>query len=300
MTKGMIFNVQRFSLHDGPGIRTTVFFKGCPLHCPWCHNPEGIDPGFSLFCYPSRCIGCGKCQEICPQEAVRLEEDGPRVDRRLCRSCLLCAESCPGEALQGAGREVEAAALIRELARDRIFFEESGGGVTLSGGEPLLQGEFLLELLAGLRDEGLSRVLQTSGWADGELLLQAGELVNLVLFDLKLPEDRESLAYTGRLAGPIVENLQRLTASGSPTVVRIPLVPGVNDGEKDLSRLVHILHAARVAAVELLDYHAYGEGKYAALGLGCRSFRSEEPAGKLRARAAAHFTAAGIKVTGQH
>ena len=186
MVTGLVFDVRRYSIHDGPGIRTTVFFKGCPLACQWCHNPEGISRQPELILRPNRCVRCGACAEACPNGAISHSPDGPVTDRDACKLCGSCVTACYAEARQMVGREVTVEQLITEVERDRVFYEQSGGGVTFSGGEPLAQWEFLLAMLEACRLGGFHTVLDTCGFAPWEVLERMVPFVGLFLFDLKM------------------------------------------------------------------------------------------------------------------
>jgi pyruvate formate lyase activating enzyme len=266
---GVVFDIQRFSLHDGPGIRTTVFLKGCPLACAWCHNPEGIALRPEVRLVEGRCLGCGACAAVCP-EAVRTDgrttggSDGATapLEGARCRRCGACVEACPAGARRMAGRALAAVEVVAEVARDRVFYEESGGGATFSGGEPLLQLDFLLELLDGCRAEGLRTTLDTCGHAPRAGLLEAAARADLVLYDLKSMDPERHRAATGVDNADIVANLRALAQSGTPVWLRVPVIRGFNDD------LENALATARLAAsldsvrrVSLLPYHSLGRHK---------------------------------------
>jgi glycyl-radical enzyme activating protein len=269
---GRIFDIQRFSTHDGPGIRTTVFLKGCPLRCVWCHNPEGLRPDPQLAYAPDRCIACGGCVPACPERAHRLEgADGRAVhvfDRPRCRSCGACAAACVAGALETVGREVGVDDVLREVLRDRVFYETSGGGLTLSGGEPLLQPAFAAELLGAARGQGLRCAVETSGfvpWRDLEPL--AGR-VDLFLFDIKETDPERHRTFTGVPNGEILGNLRALHASGARIALRCPIVPGCNDREDHFDGIAALAAGLPgLADVELLVYHPLGRAKAARLGV---------------------------------
>ena len=257
---GLVFDIQRFSLHDGPGIRTTVFLKGCPLSCPWCHNPEGVSPRPEVLFAPGRCVRCGACADVCPEAWDGAAAAPERAER--CRRCGACVEACPGGARRMAGREMTAAEVVSEAARDRVFHEESGGGVTFSGGEPLAQPAFLLELLEGCRAAGIHTALDTCGHAPREHVLEAGTRADLVLFDLKSPDAARHRAATGVDNALILGNLRALAAAGAILWLRVPVIPGFNDddeGALTTARLAASLGAVR--RVSLLPYHPLGRHK---------------------------------------
>jgi pyruvate formate lyase activating enzyme len=259
MTSGRIFNVQRFSIHDGPGVRTTVFFKGCPGRCFWCHNPESQSPAREVIRLAGRCIGCGACAEVCP-----LAADG-RVSERVppeCRVCGACVGSCPTGARQILGRDVSIRELLAEVLRDRPFFEESDGGVTFSGGEPLRQPAFLISALEACKDAGLHTALDTCGYGRQEDLLAAAELSDVVLFDLKHSEARRHFEATGLPLEPILDNLRALSSAHGHVWLRLPIVPGFNDGHDDVERAAELAAGLpSVRQVNLLPYHRAGTHK---------------------------------------
>ena len=265
---GMIFDIRKYSIHDGPGIRTAVFFKGCPLACQWCHNPESRSSRPELIFRPGRCILCDDCLGVCPGGAISREADAIVIDRTGCTVSGACAAACPAEALQVVGREMTVDEVLAEIERDRTFYEQSGGGVTFTGGEPLAQPDFLLGLLRACRERGLHTVVDTSGFANWTILDEVRPLVDLFLYDLKLMDDARHRRFTGVPNGPILANLRRLADLGSALLVRIPVIPGVNDDEENLRQAGTFLAAlAQVPPVELLAYHNIAEAKYAGLGL---------------------------------
>ena len=265
---GLVFHVMRFSLRDGPGIRTTVFLKGCPLRCAWCHNPEGQSFGPSLMLFEERCRHCGDCALVCPHG---LSE---------CEACGRCVEACVAEARQLAGRPMSVAEALAEIERDVVFFDESGGGVTLSGGEPLAQPEFAGALLAACRARGIHTALDTCGMAPRDVLLRVAAHADLVLFDLKAMEGGLHAQYTGAPNTAILENLEALAAAGRCVIVRYPLIPGVNDGAGELRAMAEFLRPLGLRRVDLLPYHRMGIDKYRRLGIRCplEEFSSPDPA----------------------
>ncbi len=273
MASGTLFDIKRFSIHDGPGIRTTVFLKGCSLRCAWCHNPESQRPEPQIMLRPSRCIQCGACVAECPQGAIswneRLPPDngGPLTDRRLCIACGVCTAYCAGEAREVSGRAVSAGDLLAEIARDLPFFDESGGGVTFSGGEPLMQPRFLYELLRGCRALELHTAVDTCGaapWAAYELVRP---FVDLFLYDIKLLDSERHRAATGAGNGRILDNLRRLAAHGHAIQLRLAVIPGVNDDEANLRATAEFAAALpTVRGITLLPFHNSAREKYRGLG----------------------------------
>jgi pyruvate formate lyase activating enzyme len=299
MDKGRIFDIKRFAVHDGPGVRTTVFLKGCPLHCLWCHNPESIGSGPDLFVRSARCARCYACIPVCPKKAI---SKGPKkgpvvVDRDKCDLCGACAEACMYDALALAGREVDAAEVMAEVERDRVFYEQSGGGVTLSGGEPLAQPAFCRELLLGFKARGFHTALDTSGLAAWATLASCAEPADLVLYDLKMIDDRRHRETTGVSNAPILANLKKLAAGPKPVAVRIPLMAGVNDGPADIRSAIEFLKPLpAVKTVGLLRYHKGGQEKYRSLGQAACFKIYEPPSDERLADIRRAFADAGFQV----
>lgn len=264
---GIIFDIKRFSIHDGPGIRTTVFLKGCPLRCDWCHNPESQERAPQMMLRPSRCIQCGACIEVCPAGAIRAVGGAVLTDPALCLQCGTCSAACAAEARELVGREMGAAEVLAEIKRDLPFFEESGGGVTFSGGEPLAQPAFLRELLQGCRELEMHTAVDTCGAVSWAALDGVRPFVDLFLYDLKLMEEARHRAYTGAGNRLILDNLRRLSAAGAAIELRLAIIPGVNDDEANL-RATAAFAAALPAlrAVSILPFHNGAREKYGRLG----------------------------------
>ena len=286
MTQGSVFNIQRFSTQDGPGLRSTVFMKGCPLSCLWCHNPESQAPRAEFLRLETRCMACGLCsEEDLAGTSGRIMVDGD-------------LETCPTGALQKVGQAYEPAALVAEVLRDRIFFDESGGGVTFSGGEPLMQPRFLVEALGRLRAEGVHTALDTCGYADWDALREAAGLASLVLYDLKLMDEARHRAATGQSNRLILDNLRALAAVHRDIWIRIPVIPGLNDDEANLEATARFLSSlAGVRQVDLLPYHRTGEAKFARMGLDYPLAGLQSPTPQRLETLAAIFRARGLATT---
>ena len=261
---GTIFDIRKYSIHDGPGIRTAVFFKGCPLRCAWCHNPESQSFAPELILHPNRCILCAACVERCPSSAVNGQLT---TDRERCQSCGGCVDVCYADAREIVGREMTVAQVLGQIEADQVFYDQSNGGVTFTGGEPLSQPRFLLDLLAACRPRNIHTAVDTSGFAAWTVVDQIRPLVDLFLYDLKLIDDEQHRQYTGVSNQLILSNLQQLSELGHNLIVRIPIIPGVNDDEKTLRQMGEFLASlAIVPPVELLAYHQIAAAKYANLG----------------------------------
>jgi len=278
---GRVFNVQRYSLHDGPGIRTTVFLKGCPARCLWCHNPESQSFAPEVLVVETRCVSCGTCATVCAHGA-------PPPGSSLCTACGACVEACPAGARQLAGRETTVEEVVEEVLRDRVFYEESGGGVTFSGGEPLAQPGFLAALLAACRGASLHTAVDTCGFAARDRLLALASLVDLFLFDVKLLDDARHRRFTGLPATPILDNLRALAGAHGNVWIRVPVVPGHTDAEADVAATAALAASLPgVRKVCLLPYHRTGAPKAPRLGrLSALPDLAPPPPGHLEALAA--------------
>ncbi|MEJ2718479.1 MAG: glycyl-radical enzyme activating protein [Deltaproteobacteria bacterium] len=263
--KGLIFNIQRFSIHDGPGIRTTVFMKGCPLRCEWCSNPESQDPTPTLMVRDATCTACGACAEACPRGAIRIEESARRVDWNRCDQCFECVDACLYGSLKVSGEYMTASSVLDEVRKDEAFYRNSGGGVTVSGGEPLSQGEFVAHLLELCKQEGFHTALDTTAYAPWPVMSKVLRHVDLVLFDLKHVDTAEHLRRTGVPNELILENLAK-AAARTTIWLRIPLIPGFNDSEEQIERVASLGKACGAAKISLLPYHEGGKTKSEQIG----------------------------------
>lgn len=272
----MILNIQRLSTEDGPGLRTTVFFKGCPLNCEWCHNPESITPGYQIQWMKTRCIGCGSCVSVCPQNCLKLTDDGMAIDRERCSLCFECTDACPANAMEKLGREVNLDELLTDLLKDLSFYATSGGGVTASGGEPTLQADFVRRLFSGLKQNGIHTALDTCGLVRYETLESLLPVTDLVLYDLKVLDPENHKRYAGSTSRPIIENLLRLRESVTrdyPLIkiwLRTPLIPGKTATVENITAISRFIKAELTGLVERWELCAFNNlcrDKYDRLGL---------------------------------
>ncbi|MFH0992468.1 MAG: glycyl-radical enzyme activating protein [bacterium] len=266
--KGMIFNIMRYSVSDGPGVRTTVFLKGCPLKCQWCHNPESISPKMEIMLRPDRCIRCGDCVERCDHEAIVELEHGFITDRNKCIQCGKCVDACAADARVVVGREISTEELFQEIVKDRVFFDRSGGGVTFSGGEPLLQYEFLLSILELCKRHDLHTAIDTTGLTSPEILDSVSRYTDLFLYDFKIQDEAKHKEFTGVSNTLIKENLERLIEWQKEVIIRIPLIPGINDNAQHLHDAGRYLASLKnIKEIQVLPFHHAGVEKYQRLGM---------------------------------
>ncbi len=265
-SKGLVFEIRRFCLHDGPGIRSTVFFKGCPLSCQWCHNPEGRSFAPTLMYFRERCRHCGECVLVCPNHAIQNIE-GRILTGPECQVCGTCVDTCTSDARQIAGRWMTVPEIVKQVERDMVFFDESQGGVTFSGGEPLYQPFILGALLDAFRQRRIHTTVETCGFVKSELLEWLREKVDLFLYDVKILDPAKHLEYVGVSNDLILANLERLARGGSRVIVRVPLITGINDSQEEIGSLGRLLGELGIEEIHLLPYHTTGAGKYTRLGL---------------------------------
>ncbi|MDR2494286.1 MAG: glycyl-radical enzyme activating protein [Spirochaetaceae bacterium] len=264
--RGVIFNIQKYSIHDGPGIRTTVFLKGCPLSCLWCSNPESQGMKVQVLWNESECVRCRSCLDRCPEKAVTVETDAIRINHLRCTGCGACCASCPGKALSLTGEALSVADAATACLEDRVFYEESGGGVTLSGGEVLAQSDFAEALLTCLGREGIHRAVETSGFAPPAVFTRLAARCDFILFDLKHHNREQHRQLTGVYNDLIIANLKAALDEGRPVLPRLPIVPGCNDSLADAAAYTDLLTALGAREVEILPFHQFGKHKYRLLG----------------------------------
>jgi len=268
---GKILNIQRFSTEDGPGIRTTVFFKGCPLRCVWCSNPESQEREEEIAHRDSLCIGCGTCMEVCPARAIEAwpesEGLGVSIDRSRCTRCGECVKACVHGAMITYGSTMTVGEVFAEVMKDSSYYKTSGGGVTASGGEPLMQADFVAELFRQCRRMGIHTALETSGYGSRDACMTVCREADLVLFDLKVLDPAEHKRLTGRTNEVILRNFEWLVESGVPVRVRVPVIPGENDDAANIKAIAgYVAESDHDIQVDIIPYHGYGEGKYLMLG----------------------------------
>jgi pyruvate formate lyase activating enzyme len=297
MPTARVFDVQKFSIHDGPGIRTTVFFKGCPLSCLWCHNPESRGREPFVYYDPDHCLACGECVAVCPEGALALGPEGVATDPELCRVCGRCAEACPAEARRLIGRDEEIDSLLDQLERDRPYYEESGGGVTFSGGEPLLQWRALLELLTVCGARGLHRAVDTTGFASPSVLRRVARETDLFLYDLKAMDPELHRRVTGVPLQPILDNLALLLSLGARVRIRIPLIPGVTSDESIDRTATFLASIPPVEGVSLLPFHESARDKHRKFGFPWLLESDEEIPDERVASWKARLESGGLHVT---
>lgn len=266
MKLGLIFAIKKYAIHDGPNIRTTVFLKGCPLRCEWCHNPEGIDSVRDMLWSATKCLGCRACIEKCSRQALEFRGGILKRSRDKCALCGECGEICPAMAHEETGWYARVEDILAEIEKDILFYDHSGGGVTFSGGEPLMQSQFLLDLLRGCEKMSIHRTVDTTCHGATEMVLEIAEHTDLFLIDLKHMESSKHKAFTGVENTLILHNIKELDARGSEMIIRIPLVNGFNCEEKNIIQSAKFIQTLRgVTRVELLPYHSLGITKYSKL-----------------------------------
>jgi pyruvate formate lyase activating enzyme len=299
MNQPFIFDIKRYAINDGPGIRIVIFLKGCNLNCAWCHNPESISTETERMYAPSKCIKCGTCVIACPEKAITLTADGIITNADLCNMTGRCAEVCPTKAIEMSGKHISVTEIMNEIEKERVFFDQSGGGVSFSGGEPLLQSQVLIELLDECGARGIHRAVDTAGLANTEIILEVAKRTDLFLYDLKMMDSEKHRKWTGVPNEKILENLKLLAESGTKIIIRIPLIGGVNDDAENIeatARFVAELSGEK-KEVNLLPYHKIAQTKYQKLGRPEEFLLLEEPTKEAQLHAIAIFQGYGIKAS---
>lgn len=270
-TTGTIFKIKRFSIHDGPGIRTSVFLKGCPLNCIWCHSPEGISSDISIWHDESLCIACSQCVQICPNSALTLSKGSAsiiNIDKALCSLSGDCVNTCPTGAIQFTGYKVSVSEIMSEIEKDIMYYNKSGGGITLTGGEPLYQPEFSLEILKACKENDIHTAIETCLFSDKETIDQISDFVDLFIIDLKLLDNAEHIHYTGKSNDIIKNNFEFAAASGYDIIVRIPMIPGITDSEDNMNAIEYFVHGIdKRIPIEHISYNPLAENNYKRLGI---------------------------------
>ena len=296
MALGTLINIQRYSVHDGPGIRTTVFFKGCPLSCWWCHNPESEKPSHEIMFFKERCSNCGVCMKRCTEKAIEMLGNVPVADEDKCTLCGKCAEFCPSNAREYVGKDVTVQELMKEIIKDEVFYEESNGGVTFSGGEPLNHSEFLNEVLKSCKERGIHTTVDTSGFAAWKSFEKIVDKVDLFLYDVKHMNNEKHKKYTGVGNATILENLKRLSAKGANIYIRMPIISGVNDDDDHVNEVIKFISSTNIIQVNLLPYHKVGMDKYRRLSMEYKLSGMEKPSEERMAEIMEKFIENGLKV----
>ncbi len=265
---GLVFNIERYAIHDGPGIRTLIFLKGCPLRCLWCQNPEGLKPEPEIFWLESSCNRCLKCVDACPESAITIiNGDEIRINPEKCNLCGRCVEICSRGAIIIYGRYMTVDEVMKEISKDEIFYRASNGGITISGGEPLMQNSFTLQLLKECKKRGLHTAIETSGYAEWNALKTIAEYTDLFLYDIKVMDPRKHKEYTGVSNSLILRNLEKLSELGKEVVIRVPVIPGYNDSEENIEKLCAFIKELHLSEMNLLPYNKLAESKYERLCL---------------------------------
>ncbi len=296
MPQSLIFDIKRYAINDGPGIRVVLFFKGCNLHCAWCHNPESISAKVEKMYAPVKCIRCGSCVDVCPENAIRLTTDGIVTNPELCIICGKCAEVCPTKAIEMSGQTMSVGEIMDIIEKERVFFDQSGGGVTFSGGEPLVHKKMLIELLEACGKSGIHRAVDTAGNVSTETILEVARHTDLFLYDLKMMDSVLHKKWIKAGNELILHNLTILAETGAKIIIRIPLIGEVNDTDENIEQTAGFIAglAGDKKEVHLLPYHNIAQNKYMKLGKTDNFEKLIEPRKETMVKAIAKFAQFGI------
>jgi pyruvate formate lyase activating enzyme len=296
MSTGLIFDIKKYAINDGPGIRLTVFFKGCNLSCQWCHNPESMSPKVQKMYNAKKCIGALSCIENCPNDALKLTKEGVVTDYNICNLCGKCAEVCPTKAFEMLGANIPISDLMKKIDNEAIFFDQSGGGVTFSGGEPLMHSEYLIEALKECGKRMYHRVVDTTAFSSEETILKVAENCEMFLIDLKMMDSQKHKQYTGVSNEKILSNIKALSNTNCDLVFRIPLIKDVNDDEENIKKTAKFINALQLQKTEvnLLPYHKVAENKMVKLGVANDFIKFEEPSENRVSEIISLFNSFGI------
>jgi pyruvate formate lyase activating enzyme len=299
MPQSLIFDIKRYAINDGPGIRVVVFFKGCNLHCAWCHNPESISSDIEKMYAPSKCIKCGSCVDACPENAITLTHKGIVTNPDICKMCGKCAEVCPTKAIEMSGKEMSVSEIMDTIEKERVFFDQSGGGVTFSGGEPLIHTKMLIDLLEKCGKRGIHRAVDTAGNVSTETILNVAKQTDLFLYDLKIMDSVLHRKWINSGNEKILHNLKAIAVAGASIIIRIPIIGGVNDTEENIRHTARFISelAGDKKEVHLLPYHNIARHKYMKLGRPDDFETLHEPDTKTLERAITIFGEYGIKTS---
>lgn len=296
MVAATTINIQKFSVHDGPGIRTTVFLKGCPLKCWWCHNPESQNLSHEILFFEERCTKCCVCIKRCPTKAIELKDNYLIMNKNKCDLCGKCSDFCPSNAREYVGKDFTVKELMKEIIKDEAFYDESNGGVTFSGGEPLIYADFLKEVLQGCKTRGIHTAVDTCGYASWESFDKILDKVDLFLYDLKMMNNERHKKYMGVGNKLILENLKKLSDSGCNIFVRMPIIAGINDDDENINESIDFISNLNILQVNLLPFHKMGMDKYKKLNLEYKLSGMEKPSDERMAEIADKLRKVGLKV----